>query len=154
MMLDASLQFSSAQAVTSTAASTNIVDLTVVNGVDLGIGLIPLRFAIYCTTAFTTGSAATLQVQVQGAPDSAGSPGSYTTITETDALAVSVLVINAKIPIDLTHRATGMAVYRFLRLNYVIGTGTMTAGSLTSYLTIDRQDNPIDQYAGGYSVGS
>jgi len=154
MLCDAALQFSNAQAITSTAASTNIVDFTVPNGVDMGIGEHSLRFAIYCTAAFTTGNSATLQVQVQAAPNSSGSPGTYITMTETDALAASVLIINAKIPIDLTHRATGQALYRFIRLNYVVGTGTFSAGSITAFLVNDRDDNPVGQYASGYSVGS
>lgn len=157
MLTDASLQFSTLQAITSTAASTNIADLTgKAQGVDWGVAMTHLQFAIYVGTAFVTGGGATLQVQVQGAPDNgSGAPGTYTTITETDALAASVLTANAKIPIDLTHRAAGQVLYRFLRLNYVVGTSTFSAGTLSALLVIDRDDwDPMALYPNGYVVGA
>lgn len=155
MLTDAKLLFSSAQAITSTAASTNIVDLGVNN--DPGIGDPTLQFAIYVGTTFTTGDAAALQVQVQGAPNSSGSPGSYVTIIETDVLAVSVLAAQAEIPLDLSKRSVvqALALYRFLRLNYVVSTGTFTAGTLTAMLVINRDSGlTMGQYPSGYTVGN
>ena len=153
MLTDATLQFSNAQAITSTAASTNIADL--LNQSDPGIGHEPLDFAIFVGTAFTAGGSATLQVQVQGAPNSSGSPGSWVTITETDALPVANLIAQAEIPISLTHRSLVQvaALYRFLRLNYVVATGPMTAGTLSAYLVIGRDTGlTMGQYPNNYTV--
>jgi hypothetical protein len=165
MLTDASLQFSLAapgDVITATAASGNVIDLGPAQGEDLGVAERSLKFAIYTTAAFTTTNAATLTVQVQGAPDNgSGAPGSYLTYVETPSMAAALLTWTAanggvKIPLDLPHRSlAGLKILpRFLRLNYVVGTGVFSAGSLIAYLVIDRDDWSMGQYKSGYTVGS
>ena len=92
MLIDSQTLFSDQQAVTATGstASTNIVDLGVAR--DIG-GAAVDRLALLCQVAagFTSGGAATLQVQLQTAPDNGSSaPGSWTTLAQSDAIAVAV----------------------------------------------------------------
>lgn len=154
MILDSQLCFSNAQALNSTtAASTNIIDL--LNPRDMGVGDNPaLKLAIYVTTAFVLASSTpSLTIQFQGAPDSSGSPGSYVTYAESRAYAASDMTIGAKLfPIDLPHRdPTLTATFpRFYRLNYVIATSTFSAGALSAYIVIDRQDS--SQYPAGLVI--
>jgi hypothetical protein len=154
MILDSLLCFSSAQTLNSTTvASTNIIDLGV--GRDLGIGDDPaLKLAIYVTTAFVLASSTpTLTIQAQGAPDSAGSPGSYITYAESRAYVAADMPLGAKLfPIDWPHRdPTALVAFpRFIRLNYTIAVSTFSAGALSAYLVIDRQDS--SQYPAGLTI--
>lgn len=148
MLTDASLQFSTLQAITATAVSTNVADLGVAE--DLGIGTPGLKFAIYVGTAFTTTNAATLTVQFQGSTDNS----TFTTYLETNAIAVAALVANAKIPLNWGHRNTGAALGRYVRLNYVVGTGVFSAGTLSALAVIDRDDWSEGLYPNGYTVGA
>lgn len=158
MILDGNLMFStpaSPQAITVTAASTNIIDL--LNPRDLGIGDDPaLKLACLVTTAFTAGGAATLTVQFQGAPDNgSGAPGTYVTYAESRAYAVAELLLGSKLlPIDVPHRDPTLLVTfpRFYRLNYVVATGPMTAGAIVAGIVIDRQDSA--QYPAGLVVAN
>lgn len=149
MLTDAQLLFSSAQAITSTALSTNTIDLGVLE--DLGIGTYTLDLAIYVGTAFTAAGAATLTVQVQTSTDNS----TWKTISQTDAIGKATLTANAEIPISLTKRGAGIALSRYLALNYVVATGPMTAGTLTALLLPYRDTaQTLGQYANGYTVGS
>lgn len=161
MILDKLLEFDpAATAITVTAASTNIFDLhgaslipafssTVLPGRDMGAGSsganIP-KIVVLVTTTFTAGGAGTLQVQFQGAPDNgSGSPGSYVTYAETPALALASLVAGNRIfdidwPRILPTPNTPALLPRFVRLNYVVATGPMTAGKLTAYMVLGRDD--------------
>lgn len=151
---DQSLLLSSAQAITSTAASTNLYDVTGAgSGVapvmtfgnaakaqfDIGVGdgsAIPYLLMNIGTT-FTTSNAATLQVQIQAAVDSTNSPGAYTTIVETDAFAVSVLTAGATLLLQIPKVTLGESLPRFYRVNYVVGTGVFTAGAVTSVILLN-----------------
>ena len=122
MLMDKLSQFSSAQAVTSTALSTSAYDLlagaavpsagsyTTPNsiignastfGMDLGIGSIAAqpRCVIEAIAAFTTGGT-TLQIQFQGVPDPGTgtlSGASWVTFEQSDTLGVSLLTANTLI---------------------------------------------------------
>ena len=76
---------------------------------------------------------------MQSAPDNNGVPGSWSTIEQSDAIPVASLVQGYKfLPGAMVSPATPG---RFLRLNYVIGTATMTAGAITAALvpSLDQQ---------------
>lgn len=127
MIIDKQMQLSSAQAITSTAASTNYIDTGAAGEpgqADRGQVL-----AVTVDTTFTAGGAGTLQIQVQC--DDNSSFSSPKTVIETDALALASLVaaqdpIYIKLPYGLNER--------YVRLNYVVATGPMTAGALTAQL--------------------
>ena len=132
MLIDSQNQFSDQQAVTATGAtaSTHTIDLG--SSRDIGSAAVD-RLALLCqvAVAFASGGAATLQVQVQTAPDNgAGAPGSWTTLAQSDAVPVASLVQGWRF---LPGGLPG-GTLRFLRLNYVVGTAAMTAGKLTAGL--------------------
>ena len=97
-IMDKQLEFDHAlTAITSTTTSTNVIDLGV--GRDLGPGPegeAPLELLVIVDAALT-GNTGTLNAQLQGAPDSSGSPGSYVTLIESGVLAIAQLITGATI---------------------------------------------------------
>lgn len=163
MLLDGNLQFvpvTTPLAITSTVRSividllglgsgvapTSIIGNTSLFGTDQGIGDMQKLMEVVVGTAFTTSSSATLQIQQCAAPDtgSAGGylPGSWTVLAETDAFAVGSLTANAilaRFPIMPAVPANLQP--RFLSLNFVVGTGTFTAGTISwAGITLGRDD--------------
>lgn len=153
---DNALLLSNAQAITSTAASSTIYDVTgagsgnapaliwgttSVFGTDIGSagnGIAQPCVFMVITTAFTTSNSATLQVQVQAAIDNgSNAPGSYTTIVETDAFAAAVLTLGAQLVLPIPKITLGEALPRFYRVNYVVGTGVFGAGAVTTDILIN-----------------
>jgi len=165
-ILDSNLIFDPAgTAITVSAASTNILDMGITNGVggnarDMGIGDDPsIRLLIYSNGLFAAAGAATLSIQIQGAPDNgSGAPGTWTTYADSDPLSIATLnsfsgsvASGVKLfPIDLPHREAGAALPRYYRLNYVVATGPFTAGTLQAYLANNRDDSVA--YQSGFST--
>ncbi|EIA3204251.1 hypothetical protein K7D44_002373 [Salmonella enterica] len=134
MILDKLLMFSEAQAVTASAASTDVIDLGPIDGTsrDIGVGY-PLEFWANVNTTATAGGAATLNVQLQTSPDNS----TWTTLYDSGTLALAALtagkrLFSAKVP---------AGVQRYLRVNYVVGTGPLTAGAFTSGINLDVDNN-------------
>ncbi len=168
-MLDKSLQFSNAQAITATAASTNFYDeltgetdttaftITPANiipvnetyfGEDLGIGkgLGTPRIVVNVGTVFAT--LTSLQVQFRGAPNNATAQASglrsdlvFAIYIETDTIALALLTANTRIAaFDWPMRKTGQALPRFIDMNYVVGGSSATTGTITSDVTLGDDD--------------
>jgi len=145
MIIDGALQFSGTAGTagsvdvptTGTQQSTNIVDL--VNARDMGIGDDP-AMKLLCTvrTTFTAGTS--LQVQFQGAPDNAGSPGTWTTYAESAAVLEADLIAGRYLlPMDIPRPPPGVPLPRFYRLQYV-SAGTHSTGGVFAALVLDRAD--------------
>lgn len=140
MILDGLLLFDYDAAITAGGPSVNTLDL--LNARDISIGY-PIQVLVQPTQTFTAGGGATLQVQFQGSPDNSA----WTTYVETLPITLANLTAGGS-PLG---RALGITVprlplgvsslHRYLRLNYVVATGPMTAGRVTSGLLLDRQDN-------------
>jgi hypothetical protein len=134
MLIDKQNQFSAdtgdTPSSTGSSVSTNIIDLGVAR--DIG-GAVTDQLMLLCevVTAFTSAGSATLQVQFQTAPDNgSGAPGSWVTLAQSDAIPVASLVQGYKfLPGELPG-----PTQRFIRLNYVVGTAAMTAGTLKAAL--------------------
>jgi len=156
MILDSNLVFDpSGTAITVSAASTNVLDMGItgaiptVQGRDIGIGY-DQKLVIYGNNAFAAGGAATLNIQLQAAPDNgSGAPGTYVTLAETGALSIAQLNagtpgdggIGTKLfPIDVPPAQIALLAPRFYRLNYVVATGPFTAGTIVAYLAPWRSD--------------
>lgn len=161
MYIDNNCVLSSAQAITSTAASTNVYDITgqgvgvVVHpnpgatgtvGEDIGIGdgVSPPQIVAIVGTAFTASGAATLQVQVEAAvDDGTGNPGTWQILEQTDTYAKTLLTAGQKIVrYTIPHRYPGALPPRFYRLNYVVATGPMTAGTVSAYIVTGIDATP------------
>lgn len=171
MILDALLQFDSAKNLAvgvGTYTSNNTIDLGVTSGIptsangggarDIGIGDDPaMKLMVLVTTTFTSGGAGTLQVAIAGAPDNgSGAPGTFTVFTETQAYALASLIAGARLfDNDMPRPPAGVAIPRFLELQYIVGTAAFTAGVIEALLVLDRIDQ-IEQtnaVMGGYPVG-
>lgn len=144
MILDGALQFSGAAGAingdlptTGSQTSTNIIDL--LNARDMGIGDNPaMKLFVSVLTAFTAGTS--LQVNFQGAPDNAGSPGTWTTYASSGVTAEASLTVGQHLfDIDVPRPPPGVAIPRFYRLQYVT-VGTHTAGAIYGALVLDRDD--------------
>lgn len=134
MILDKLLMFSEAQAVTASAASTDVIDLGPIDGTrrDIGVGY-PLELFVNVNTTAAAAGAATVNIQLQTSPDNS----TWTTLTSSGDLALSSLtsgkrVMSQKVP---------QGVQRYLRVNYVVGTGPLTAGAFTAGINLDVDNN-------------
>lgn len=130
MILDLQEYFSQAQAVTATGdtASTNVLDTLVAQ--DEGIGE-EVLVGVICTTAPTSGGAATIQAVLQTSVDNAtytdaliGPSFAYT------AVVAGTMLLQARLPVGLK---------RYLRVAYRIGTAVLTAGNFSAFLSKDTQ---------------
>lgn len=143
MLMDSQLLFSDAQAITTTAASTNVVDLT--NARDIGVGTeLQMLFAV--GTAFTTDStnASTLTISLQGSTNSTNS--GFVDYVRSPAytasdLAGSKIVLPVDWPALMRTAAVNQALPRYIRVNYTVGVASWAGGTLTASLLLGRDDN-------------
>ena len=141
MILDSLLKFSDAQALTATADSTNVIDLSVDR--DIGIGE-PMALVVTVGVAadFTTGDE-TYQFQLE-TDDNAGMTSS--TIIGDVTVAAADLTVGDKVVIPLGHSNE-----RYLQVVY-------TLGGTTPSITVDAFLQPLSMvdgtvtYASGYSI--
>jgi len=135
MILDMQTLFSDAQAITVTAPSTNVVDFSV--NAEEGRGTaIPLLVQV--VTTFTAAGAATLTVALQTDADVAF--GSANTLYTSAAIPVATLVAGYRVLIDKVPEHTAEKLdSRYMRFNYTVATGPMTAGNLTAGIVMGRQ---------------
>ena len=135
MYVDAQNLFSSAQAITVTAASDNLIDLG--SAVNLGTGQ-DVYVVVVVTTAFTdAGSDATVAVTVQ--TDTASTFGSATTAQTIGTLG-AVSAAGARLIAKLQKFTTAE---RYVRLYYTVANGPLTAGAVTAFLTVDVHDYTV-----------
>lgn len=172
MILDAFATFDSAASLAiaaGTQASSNVLDLHMAGlpvlanlqgARDMGIGDDPsLKLVVQVGTTFTSGGAGTLSVAFQGATDNgSGAPGTFSTWWASPTYALATLVAGARLlDIDFPRPPAGIAVPRFVRLLYTVGTATMTAGTVSAYVVLDRIDQMYQSTSnailGGYPAG-
>lgn len=138
MFLDSQLMFSDAQALTTTAVSTNDIDL----GVDRNIGkgepmAISLTFGVD-----SGGTSPTLQVVLLTDNDVAF--GSATTIASSQVVLSALAGDQIVLPI-------GYANERYLRLSYVTG-GTTPTATVDAYLQPMSMIDGKDDLPNGYTI--
>jgi hypothetical protein len=143
MIMDKFLEFSDAQAVTSTAISTNVVDLAPLgNGVgtntlrDIGTGEDVYLVVITNTNVTDTGSDATLNVSLES--DSTENLATSPTVhfsTGARAFATyataGTVIANVKLPAG--------DYERYLGVRYTVASGPFTAGAFDAFLVKDAQ---------------
>lgn len=177
MYVDGSLVFSNNQAITATAASTSIVDLTgagsgnapnlifggTAYGADMGVGdgmAVP-KVIVNVTQAFAT--LTSLTVSAQFAPDNgSNAPGTYLTYAETGAIPVAALTLGAEIgTFDLPQQVQGakeLANYpmpRFIRLNYTVAGSNATTGTVYAFIGLQRDGQlGATNYSSNFVVGA
>jgi len=133
------------QAVTATANSTNVVDLSLARDVGEGEDLY-VQFTV--GTAFTAGGSATLTPTiVVSAADSLTTP---TTIATAGTIAVATLVAGYSFAVRLNPQIASLGL-RYLGAIYTVATGPMTAGTITADIVTEIQDGK-KFYASGFTV--
>jgi hypothetical protein len=141
MILDSLLKFSDAQALTATADSTNVIDLS--NDRDIGKGE-PMALVVTVGVAadFTTGDE-TYQFQLETDDNAAFSSA---TVIGDVTVAAANLAAGDKVVIPL-----GQTNERYLQAHYVLG-GTSPSVTVDSYLQPLSMVDASATYASGYSI--
>lgn len=124
-MVDSKNQFSAAQAVTTTADSTNVLDLGVANP-NQGEGT-PLILHIEVGTAVTASGAATVTFSLY---DGATSGAITNLVWATGAIGKATLIKGYKV----REMALPFTLQRFVKLTYTVATGPLTAGTFSAWL--------------------
>ena len=119
MILDEQALFSDEQAVTASAASTNVIK---VNG-DIGKGE-PVEILAQVVAAFATCTSVKVGVQT----DDAENFSNAVTLAETGAIAVASLVAGYKFPIIFLPKG----IKKYLRLYYTVAGSNATTGKITA----------------------
>lgn len=139
----------SAQAITATAISTNVIDLRQPSGapalVDNGIpGGAGLWLVVQTIQAFNTLTSLTITLESDSAAGLATAPVVH---FSTGAIALASLTANtilARVPLP------SASYKRFLGLRYTVTGTNPTQGSLLAHLTFDHGHNPI--YPGNFTI--
>ena len=145
MILDNTNLFSNQQAVTTTANSTNVVDLSAAR--DLGPGR-DVEFFIAVTQDVAASGAATVQFALVAA-DSADLLTNPVVLEQTDAIGKASLTAGTQL-LRGDVPASRVAGKRYLGVTYTVVTGPLTAGKFTAGLALDLQANVA--YAEGLNV--
>jgi len=163
------------QALTTTANSTNIIDLGPAptnTGLppsqttpsaqpfrDIGIGDDPaMKLLVVCLTTFTSGT--NMSVSFQGSPDNgSGAPAGFVTYYTSPTYTVVSGSLNAGsrlLDMDVPRPPQGIAEPRFLQLAFTIS-GTMATATILAAIVIDRFDQVYNgtnnAVSGGYPAG-
>lgn len=132
MYVDSQLQFSSAQAVTSAAGSTNTVDLSAVR--DIGTGR-PIHILVAIITTLTHGGSNTgVTVALEGDSTTSFTPdGTFTLFTIAAAAAAGTVYIATLDP------GSAPLAYQYLRLKYTPTGADLTGGTISAFVALDIQ---------------
>lgn len=153
MILDQQLQLDpAATAITVTAASTNVIDLTNARDLAIGDAFESPELVLTVTTAFTAVGAATLRIQFQGSTDNI----TFTTYCQTDDIPKANLTAGTVIKLRISPQPPhAVGLPRYLRVNYIVTTGPFTAGKLECDLVpVAQQNNNPPSYAPGVTVSN
>ena len=142
MITDSLLRVSEDQAVTTTAVSTNTVDLGVARDIGEGTALY-MNFAL--TEAFANGTSVTFEV-ITSASANLGTP---TVIGSSAAIVTASLTLGKNIVVTLNPEIAGKG-QRYLGARYTVA-GTMNAGKVTADI-VETIGDGQKFYASGFTV--
>ena len=142
MITDALLRVSEDQAVTSTAVSTNTVDLGTAR--DIGEGT-PLYMNFAVTEAFANGTSITFEV-ITSASANLSTP---TVIGSSTAVVTAALTLGKNVVVRLNPDIGGKG-QRYLGARYTVA-GTMNAGKVTADI-VETIGDGQKYYASGFTV--
>jgi uncharacterized protein (UPF0548 family) len=157
MYVDSQLELSDSQAVTSTAISSNVIDLF---GTNLGAGAqvaanviqdigqgedvyLVVQTAVACTD---TSSDATLTITLE--TDTAVGLGSSTVVLNLGTLAFAAFATAGTVLARV--KLPSFDYKRYLGLRYTVAAGPLTAGAFDAFITNNIQNNKI--YKSGFTV--
>lgn len=130
MFIDKALQVSNEQAVTTTAASTDVIDLGQANP-NLGLND-HTSLAITVDTSVTADGAATVTFSLQDSADNS----SFADVVATAAIGKATLVAGAQIVLPMPTK-----LRRYVRVYYTVATGPLTAGKFSAQVVTGIQQN-------------
>lgn len=150
--------------------SSNILDLGITSGIpssangggarDIGIGDDPaMKILVQIGTAVVSAGGGTMSVTLKGAvDDGTGAPAAFSTWYVTPVYTVAQMVAGARLmDMDFPRPPQGIAIPRFLKLTYTVATATITAGTVYSFIVLDRDDQAYQStnnaVMGGYPAG-
>jgi hypothetical protein len=142
MITDALLRVSNAQAVTTTAVSTDTVDLGVARDIGEGHDLY-MHFTV--GTAFAGGTSTEFEV----IGSSAANLGSPVVLGSSGAIATAGLTAGKRIAVRINPQIASNGL-RYLGARYTVD-GTNTAGTVTADIVETIQDG-LKSYASGFTV--
>lgn len=131
MLIDTLNEFSDSQAVTASAASTNVIDLGAARNQAIGE---ELYLHIKCVEDATAAGAATVTFALQ--VDDNASFSSASTIYTTAAIGKATLVDGYEVVRVRVPKGTE----RYMRVYYTVATGPLTAGKFDAFLSPSVDD--------------
>lgn len=147
MIIDYLLLLDTANTITTTTASDNMIDLA--NARDMGVGNRQnVKVLCQIATAFQTTDSATLTVRYKTSTDGSA----WVTAAQSAAYTASNLTAGARLfQIDIPNNPV---THRYITADYIVGAGTAswTVGAVTLALVLDRDD--YRQYPSGFSVAN
>lgn len=142
MMIDRNLQLSVAQAVTATAPSVDVIDAGATAGRQRDIGNGEQLHAVFTmVSGVTAAGAATVKFSIQDSADNV----TFADVVASGDIGKAALFTGTQVVLPLP---PGMR--RYVRANYTVGTGPLTAGAVTCSIVLDVQRNVA--YPSGYNV--
>lgn len=130
MIIDKFLQVSNEQAVTSSAASTDVIDFGQTNP---NVGNDDLsKFVITVDEAATASGAATVTFSVQDSADNS----TFADVAVTAAIGKATLAAGYQVVIPMPTR-----LRRYVRVYYTVATGPLTAGKFSAQVVTGVQQN-------------
>ena len=142
MITDKLLRVSEDQALTTTAVSTNTIDLSVAR--DVGEGT-----ALYMNFAVTEALANGTSVKFEVISSAAANLGSTTVIGSTDAILTAALTLGKNVVVRINPDIAGKG-QRYLGARYTIA-GTFNAGKVTADV-VETIGDGRKYYASGFTV--
>jgi hypothetical protein len=134
-MQDNELVFSDAQAVTTTALSTNKIDLTVVGrNIDRGE---PMYCVISVPIAATATGAATVTFNLEA--DSVATMDATPTVLFTTGAVGKAALTKGATPVKLAIPSGFAATDRYMAIRYTVANGPLTAGKFDARLEMDAE---------------
>ena len=129
MFIDKNLQVSNEQAVTASAASTDVIDF---GQASPDVGISDLYAVITTDEAATASGAATVTFSVQDSADNS----TFADVAVTAAIGKATLVAGYQHVIPLPTK-----LRRYCRLYYTVATGPLTAGKFSAQVVAGFQQN-------------
>ena len=127
MIIDKFLQVSDAQAVTASAASTDVIDTGAANR---AIGdVTSLAAVITVDQAATADGAATVTFSLQDSADNS----TFTDVVASAAIGKAALTAGAQAAVP----TLPSNLRRYIRVYYTVGTGPLTAGKFSAQIVMD-----------------
>ena len=147
---DAENTLSASQAVTSTAFSTNTIDLSQAR--DIGAGE---EINIYVNVEQTVAAAGAATLNIQVVTSANANLSSPTIIGQTDAIPKASLPVGTQVLVPIPRSLINKLGQRYLGLQYTVTTGPLTAGIFSAGVMFDGSDNTgtlKKAYPSGFAV--